>query len=127
MSKILLAVAIAHAFINNPNEDSLLVTPDGNCFRLSSKGNAELHARQNNVKVSTVNREDYAKEIAAEQETFSKRKETVEAAEKAANDKVNAGIELKERALAIGLDETATLEEVEAAEAADKKAKAKKK
>lgn len=130
MSKKVLAVAIAHAFIANPNEDKLLVTPDGNCFRESAQGNADLHARNTNTKVQVVNREDYAEEIKAETAVYAKREAEVTqaalAAEKAAEEKAAqeaAKKALAERALSLGLLDTATEEEVKAAEQANKKKK----
>ena len=113
-----LLAAVAAAFIANPTADVLLATNDGNCFLEKSKNAAELHARQTNQKIKTFNREDLKEQIEAvlalkNAPAKPSKKEIAEAAKKA---------ELATRAIAVGLTENATEEEVIAAEEAKEKA-----
>lgn len=61
--KALLVSAIAAAFISNPKEEILHVTPDGNCFKEVDKGHAAWHAKSTNQELLVVNREDFEIEI----------------------------------------------------------------
>lgn len=72
---------IVEAFVSNPKEDKLHVTPDGNCFREKDKSHADWHAKTSGQKVKTVNREDFESEI----ESFTEvKKESKAKASKAA-------------------------------------------
>lgn len=140
--KALLIAAIANAFVQHTEEDTLLVTEDGNCFLPKDKSAAEYHGRSTKQKVNEVKRSEYLREIenivdlneamkiALQKEAEEKALLEKEAAEKEAADKeakekadaeaaalAKAAEELKARALAVGLPEDATELEIKAAEA----------
>lgn len=112
MNTINFLKALILTFIANPLENLLHGTPDGNFFLEKDKAHALHHARTTGQKLTEYKREDYEKEIAEESKP-------------PADDEALAAINaLKERARAVKLPETATENEIVAAEkAAAKSAK----
>jgi len=98
--RALMVVAIANAFVANPNADKILYTEDGNCFLPTDKGHADWHARSTKQTVLEAERDQYEEMIDNIDKVNAKLKQALQDEDKLAADQADADAEAEAEAIA---------------------------